>query len=56
MHQAVSQACGVPVTPDTGADELARLCRRHGVNRPADAGAGALVTALYEALVEKHTV
>jgi lysyl-tRNA synthetase class 2 len=55
VHEAVSRACGVPVTPDTGVDELSALCRAHGINRPAEAGAGALVTELYEVLVEKHT-
>ena len=55
VHQAVSQACGVPVTVDTGLDELTRLCRAHGINRPAEAGPGALVTELYEVLVEKQT-
>ncbi|HST48059.1 bifunctional lysylphosphatidylglycerol synthetase/lysine--tRNA ligase LysX [Jatrophihabitans sp.] len=55
VYQAVSQACGVPVNPGTGRDELSRLCRAHGINHPADAGAGALVTELYEVLVEKHT-
>jgi len=56
VYQAVSDACGVPVSPDTGRDELSRLCRAHGINHPADAGAGALVTELYEVLVEKRTV
>ena len=55
VHQAVSQACGVPVSVDTGLDELTRLCRAHGINRPAEAGPGALVTELYEVLVEKQT-
>ncbi len=56
VHEAVSQACGVAVTPDTGLDELSRLCRAHGINRPAEAGPGELVTELYEVLVEKQTV
>ena len=55
VHEAVSRACGTPVTPDTGLAELSRLCREHGINRPPDAGPGALVTELYEVLVEKHT-
>jgi lysyl-tRNA synthetase class 2 len=55
VHQAVSQACGVPVTADTGLTELSWLCRAHGISRPPDATAGLLVTELYEALVEKHT-
>jgi lysyl-tRNA synthetase class 2 len=55
VHQAVSQACGVPVTADTGLEELSRLCQVHGIHRPAEAGPGWLVTELYEALVEKQT-
>ncbi len=56
VYEAVSQACAVPITPDTGLDELGELCREHGIHRPAGASAGALVTELYEALVEKQTV
>ena len=56
VHQAVSDSCGVPVTPDTGLDELGELCRAHGLGTPAGATAGRLVTELYEALVEKQTV
>ncbi|MBV9821205.1 MAG: bifunctional lysylphosphatidylglycerol synthetase/lysine--tRNA ligase LysX [Actinobacteria bacterium] len=56
VHDAVSQACGAPVDPGTGADALSRLCRAHGIHPPADASAGALVTELYEVLVEKATV
>ncbi|MDQ1722611.1 MAG: lysyl-tRNA synthetase, class, partial [Pseudonocardiales bacterium] len=55
VHQAVSGVCGVTITADTGLDELSRLCREHGVNRPAEASPGTLVTELYEALVEKQT-
>jgi lysyl-tRNA synthetase class 2 len=55
VHQAVSKACGVPVTADTGVDELSRLCRSYGINRPAEATPGSLVTELYEVLVEKQT-
>jgi lysyl-tRNA synthetase class 2 len=56
VHEAVSQACGTPVTADTGLAELSRLCRAHGINRPPEAGPGALVTELYEVLVEKQTL
>lgn len=55
VHEAVSHACGTPVTPDTGLAELSRLCREHGINRPPEASPGALVTELYEVLVEKQT-
>jgi len=56
VHEAVSQACGTPVTADTGLDQLSRLCQAHGINRPAEASPGSLVTELYEVLVEKQTV
>jgi lysyl-tRNA synthetase, class II len=55
VHEAVSQACGVPVTADTPLAELSRLCAEHGISRPPEAGPGALVTELYEVLVEKQT-
>jgi len=56
VHEAVSRACGTPITPDTTAAELGLVCRAHGVQPPADASAGALVVKLYERLVEPHTV
>jgi lysyl-tRNA synthetase class 2 len=56
VHEAVSRACGSEITPDTGLEVLAAICREHGLNRPVDATPGRLVTDLYEALVEKQTV
>ena len=56
VHQAVSQACRTPVSPDTGLAELTALCRAHSITPPADPTPGRLVTELYEALVEKQTV
>ena len=56
VHDAVSQACGSTVTPDTELAELSLLCRRNGISLPPDASPGRLVTELYEALVEKQTV
>ena len=56
VHEAVSQACGVELTPDTPRDVLAQVCRDRGVTRAADASAGRLIVELYEALVEKQTV
>ncbi|MGI8664764.1 MAG: bifunctional lysylphosphatidylglycerol synthetase/lysine--tRNA ligase LysX [Jatrophihabitans sp.] len=56
VHEAVSQACGVAVTPDTRLAELCLLMAEHGLRRPPDATPGRLVTELYEALVEKQTV
>ncbi|MDQ2838812.1 MAG: bifunctional lysylphosphatidylglycerol synthetase/lysine--tRNA ligase LysX [Actinomycetota bacterium] len=56
VHEAVSRACGVAISADTGLAELEQLCRTHGLGRPVDATPGRLVTELYEALVEKQTV
>jgi lysyl-tRNA synthetase class 2 len=56
VHDAVSEACGTTITPDTCLADLAALCRQHGLSRPADATPGRLVTELYEGLVEKQTV
>jgi lysyl-tRNA synthetase class 2 len=47
---------GMKITADTTLDELAGLCRSCGVDRPAGATPGMIVTGLYEALVEKQTV
>lgn len=59
VHQAVSQAIGrapdAPLSADTPAEELAQICRAHGIAAPADATAGALITELYEELVEPGT-
>ncbi|MDQ1737938.1 MAG: lysyl-tRNA synthetase, class [Pseudonocardiales bacterium] len=56
VHEAVSNAVGMKITADTTLDELAGLCRSCGVDRPAGVTPGAIVTGLYEALVEKQTV
>lgn len=56
VHDAVSQAVGQPVTPDTPAAELRELCRAHAIATHMDATAGALVTELYEELVEPATI
>lgn len=55
VHDAVSAACGADITPDTPREPLLTLCAVHEVHTPADASAGELVVALYEALVEKQT-
>jgi lysyl-tRNA synthetase class 2 len=55
VHDAVSEACGTKVSPDTGLEELGELCQEHGLGRQPDATAGRLVVELYEALVEKQT-
>ncbi|MDO5727410.1 MAG: bifunctional lysylphosphatidylglycerol synthetase/lysine--tRNA ligase LysX [Bowdeniella nasicola] len=56
VHAAVSEATGETITADTPACLLQRLCADHGITTPADATAGALVTELYEELVEPVTI
>lgn len=55
VHDAVSRATGHEITTATAEAELRAICAEHGVDAPADAGAGKLVMELYEALVEKQT-
>ncbi|MGE5764241.1 MAG: bifunctional lysylphosphatidylglycerol synthetase/lysine--tRNA ligase LysX [Mycobacterium leprae] len=56
VHQAISEALGEDVGPDTPVDELRRLCDRAEI--PYDPGwdAGHVVLELYERLVEERTV
>ncbi len=56
VHEAISRAVGRPVSPDTSADELARLCREHGIELPPVLDDGSLVGALYDELVEARTI
>jgi lysyl-tRNA synthetase class 2 len=55
VHEAVSEAVGTAVTPDTDASALRVLCARHEVAHRSEDTPGELVSTLYEALVEKHT-
>jgi lysyl-tRNA synthetase class 2 len=55
IHEAVSQAIGVPVSPDTGVDELRRRAEDHNVAVQPDWTAGDIVLELFEKLVE-HTL
>jgi lysyl-tRNA synthetase class 2 len=55
IHDAVSDAVGEPVTPDTSAEELRRHAERLGVGLKPDWNAGEIVLELYEKLVE-HTL
>jgi len=56
VHEAVSRAVGVRVTPDTDATTLRELGARHHVQVPDGTTPGQLVTELYEELVEPATV
>ena len=55
IHDAVSEAVGEPVTPDTGADVLRRHAERLDVGLDPAWGAGEIVLELFEKLVE-HTL
>jgi lysyl-tRNA synthetase class 2 len=55
VHDAVSEAVGEAVTPDTGTDELIRHAQRLGVALQPGWDAGEIVLELYEKLVE-HTL
>ncbi len=53
---AVSDAVGLRVGPDTDLDVLLEVAARHGVTVPEGAGWGAVVEELYAELVEPTTV
>ncbi|WP_076262103.1 bifunctional lysylphosphatidylglycerol synthetase/lysine--tRNA ligase LysX [Intrasporangium flavum] len=53
---AVSEAVGLRVGPDTDLDVLLEVASRHGVTVPERAGWGAVVEELYAELVEPVTV
>lgn len=55
IHDAVSEAVGEPITPDTDVAALRRFAERTGVSLRPDWDAGEIVLELYEKLVE-HTL
>ncbi|MGN6606714.1 MAG: lysine--tRNA ligase [Jatrophihabitans sp.] len=55
IHDAVAEAVGEPVTPDTGVAELTRHAERLGVALQPGWDAGEIVLELFEKLVE-HTL
>jgi lysyl-tRNA synthetase class 2 len=55
VHQAVSRATGVALSPESSPVEVQAVCRAHGVHAPPRATAGESVVALYDALVEPAT-
>jgi lysyl-tRNA synthetase class 2 len=55
MHQAVSEAVGDEVTPDTSVERLRKLAAAHDVEVAETDSAGAIVLELFEKLVE-HTL
>ncbi|MDO5746321.1 MAG: bifunctional lysylphosphatidylglycerol synthetase/lysine--tRNA ligase LysX [Actinomycetaceae bacterium] len=56
VYSAVSQASGTRVTPDTSEAELRALCVSHHCDVPPGADEGALITVLYDELVEADTI
>ena len=55
VHEAVSGACDRQITPDTSTEDLRQLCDAFSVAYATRDGAGALVTHLYDKLVEAST-
>ena len=55
VHDAVSEALGHPVDPDTDLATLRRLCDGAGIPYLSHWDAGAVVLELYERLVEERT-
>jgi lysyl-tRNA synthetase class 2 len=56
VHEALSQALGEPVTPDTSADALRKLAASAGVELQPGWGAAQILLELHEHLVEARTV
>ena len=56
VHEAISQAVGREVTVDTPVPELEALARAHDIDLPPAAGAGEIIGALYDDLVEARTL
>jgi lysyl-tRNA synthetase, class II len=56
VHDAVSEALGEEVTPDTGEPELRALCERASVPAEPKWNRGQVLLEMYERLVERRTV
>lgn len=56
VHEAISRAVGREVTVDTPVPELEVLARAHDIDLPPAAGAGEIIGALYDDLVEARTL
>jgi lysyl-tRNA synthetase, class II len=55
VHAAISAACQREITADTEVGELREICAANDVHAAPDAGAGDLVSELYDQLIEKNT-
>ncbi|HLH57884.1 MAG TPA: bifunctional lysylphosphatidylglycerol synthetase/lysine--tRNA ligase LysX, partial [Streptosporangiaceae bacterium] len=56
VHGAISAALGEEVTPDTGEEQLRKLCAGAGVPVEPGWNRGQVILEMYERLVERHTV
>ncbi len=56
VHEAIAEALGEEVTPDTGEERLRELSARAGVHQEPKWNRGQVVLELYEHLVEARTV
>lgn len=56
VHEALSRALGEPVDADTDRDTWLRLAAAHEVAVPAGASSAAILTELYDELVEATTI
>jgi lysyl-tRNA synthetase, class II len=56
VHDAVSDALGEQVTPDTTEDSLRQLAKQAGIHTEPQWGQGQVLLELYERLVEARTV
>ncbi|WP_018599685.1 bifunctional lysylphosphatidylglycerol synthetase/lysine--tRNA ligase LysX [Mycobacterium sp. 155] len=55
VHDAISEALGEHITPETDVDTLRRLCKEAGIGYLTHWDAGAVVLEMYEHLVEDRT-
>ena len=56
VYAAISAALGEEITPDTGEEQLRKLCTQAGVPVEPGWNRGQIVLEMYERLVEKQTV
>ncbi len=56
VHNAVSEALGEEVTPDTGEEELRHLSKQAGIHQDPKWNSGQVLLELYEHVVEAQTV
>jgi len=56
VHDAVAEALGEEVTPDTGEEELRKLSAQAGIHQEPEWNRGQVLLEMYEHLVEARTV